>query len=150
MSLKLILVLIIVVTLIVVMPLFQRDDASYIEFTSASIKFDGTDAIITIHYELAPTARAYVLAFGTGSIESSIENISSSFKNCNITRIKPEYAEILVKNASTESKGYYLHHSIELPTKFRVLEVYTPDQRNPRSYYNVNTTPNIFYQDKRS
>jgi len=150
MNLKLILVLILVVTLIVVMPLFQRDDASYIEFTSASIKFNGTDATITIHYGLAPTARAYILAFGTGSLESNIENISSSFKDCNITRIKPEYAEILVKNASTESKGYYLHHSIELPTRFRVLEVYTPDQRSPRNYYNVNATPNIFYQDKRS
>ncbi|RLG26525.1 hypothetical protein DRN85_02800 [Methanosarcinales archaeon] len=146
MNLKLILVLILMVALVLSTPLFQRDDASYIEFTSASIRFNGTDATITIHYDLAPTVKAYIFAFGTGSIESNIENISSSFEDYKIVRIKPEYAEILVKNASIESKGYYLHHEIELPTRFRVLEVYTPEKSSPRNYYNMNTTPNIFYQ----
>ncbi|MHC1571460.1 MAG: hypothetical protein ACXQTM_06250 [Methanosarcinales archaeon] len=146
MSLRLALALVLLVTVIVLVPFFQRDDSSYIEFTSASIRFNGTDATITIHYELAPMARAYILAFGTRSLESNIENISSSFEDCRIISIKPEYAEILVKNTSTESRGYYLHHSIALPLRFRVLEVYTPDQRSPRVYYNVNATPNIFYK----
>ena len=127
------------------MPLFQTEQTTYIDVNEASIRFNGSDATITLYYELTPAARAYIFAFGTSSLEPKIQGMFSNFKDTQVLNIRPEHAEILIRNVSKPNENYYLHHSIELPLTFRVLKVYTPDSRESRDYYYVNSTPDIFY-----
>ncbi|NMG82628.1 MAG: hypothetical protein GIS02_00270 [Methanosarcinales archaeon] len=127
------------------MPLFQTEQTTYIDINEASIRFNGSDATIMLYYKLTPAARAYIFSFGTSSLEPNIQGMFSNFKDTQVLNIRPEHAEILIRNVSKSNENYYLHHSIELPLTFRVLKVYTPNSRESRDYYYVNSTPDIFY-----
>jgi hypothetical protein len=142
---KIILLLIPVMILIFLMPLFQTEQTTYIDFSKASIQFNGTDAVFTLYYDLTPAARAYILAFGTSNLEPRIREVFTNFEDIEIISIKPEVSRIKVRNISTSTENYYLHHAVELSTTIGVLKVYTPNSRQPREYYNINATPNIFY-----
>jgi hypothetical protein len=131
--------------LIFVMPLFQTEQTTYIEFKDASVYFRDSDALFVLHYELTPAARAYILAFGTVSLEPKILRVFASFDDVEVISIKPEVSKVLVRNLSKPSENYYLHHSVQLPLTLETLEVYTPNSPIPRRYHNVNSTPNIFY-----
>lgn len=133
--------------LIFIFPLFQTEQATYIDFKRAVLRFNDTDAVFTLYYDLTPAARAYVLAFGTHNLEPRIREVFTGFdeENIEIISIKPESAQVLVKNISKPSDNYYLHRGVHLSTTFDVLDVYTPNSPRPREYYFTNTTPNIFY-----
>ncbi|AKB85540.1 hypothetical protein MCMEM_1487 [Methanococcoides methylutens MM1] len=113
-------------------------------FDSMVMRFDGTDAYVTVTYDLDTFARMYVLAFGTRHLESSFETIFSEYEEAKVIEIGYDTAIINLEDVSRSSGNYYLHDSRDLSTDIDSLRVIYPGGTS-KTLTSVTETPNIFY-----
>ncbi len=116
-----------------------------LDITSLTINFDKTDAVFTVNYDLGKLPKLYILLLGSKSLESKIKSVFSDF-DYNITKLDENKAILNVKNVSRLEKGFYLHDSRKFGTNINLVLINTPDSSRTREYYNLNSTPNIFYR----
>ncbi|WP_445474487.1 hypothetical protein ACT9XH_08900 [Methanococcoides methylutens] len=121
-----------------------EEDTDFMHFDRMVMRFDETDAYVTVTYELDTFARMYVLAFGTRHLESSFENIFSEYDEAEIEEIGYDSAAIALKNVSRSSDSYYLHDGRDLGTSIHSLQIIYPGGAS-KTLTDVTETPNIFY-----
>ncbi|MGM0772005.1 MAG: hypothetical protein ACQESU_10455 [Halobacteriota archaeon] len=140
------LVLLLVLSSASVTALAQENDENtdFMHFDRMVMRFEETDAYVTINYDLDTFARMYVLAFGTRHLESSFEDIFSEYEEAEIIEIGYNNAAIRLKNVSRSSGNYYLHDSQGLGTNIKSLQVIYPGGAS-KTLTSVTGTPNIFY-----
>lgn len=134
---------ILLVLLALTMPLASAD---CIHVTRTTMQFQGADAVFTLDYDLKFLAKVYVWALGSAKVVPEIEARFISFDNVTIEKLNYEEAVVIVKNVSYYDDGYYFHNSHDFGMTIEKLVVDTPDG-SPRTYWNTNRTPNIFYED---
>lgn len=122
-----------------------EEDIDFMHFDNMVMRFEGTDAYVTVTYDLDTFARMYVLAFGTRHLESSFETIFSEYEEAEIMEIGYNTATINLKNVSRLSGIYYLHDSRHLGTYIDSLQVIDPDGAS-KTYTSVTETPDAFYK----
>ena len=123
------------------------DNTDFMHFDRMVIRFEGTDAYVTVTYDLDTFARMYVLAFGTRHLESPLENIFSEYEEADAIEIGYDTAVIDLKNVSRLSASYYLHDGRDLGTHIDSLDVIYPDG-TAKTLTSVTRTQNIFYMKK--
>src|SRR5665811_470305 len=115
---------------------------SPIDITTLVVKFDKTDAQITVNYDLGTMPKMYIMLLGGKSIEPRIKDVFSSF---NYTDIKMDQEKTIlhVKNVSRYEKNlnYYLHDSIKFGATIKNIIVYIPGDPRPSEYIGLNSTP---------
>lgn len=118
-----------------------------IDINSIVVKFDKTDAIFTINYDIGTIPRMYILLLGGKSIEPRINDVFSNF-DYTIIKMDQEKTILSVKNISRYEKNlnYYLHDSVKLGTVIKKMTVYIPGDARPSEYFGVNATPSKFYR----
>lgn len=112
---------------------------------SLIIKFERTDAVFTVNYELGKLSKIYILLFGSRSLEPRIKTVFLNF-DYEIMHMDEDKAVLSVKNISRLDKGYYLHDSRELGACVNRMIIYTPDSPRAIEFLNLNSTPNIYYR----
>ncbi|MEL4305291.1 hypothetical protein [Methanococcoides sp. LMO-2] len=123
----------------------ESDEATdFMHFDSMVMRFDGTDAYVTVTYDLDTFGRMYVLAFGTRHLESSFETIFSEYEEAEVIEIGYDTAIITLKDVSRSSGNYYLHDGRDLSTDIDSLKVIYPGGTS-KTLTSVTETPNIFY-----
>jgi hypothetical protein len=115
------------------------------DITSLTIKFDKTDAIFTVEYDISGLPKAFILFLGSKSLEPRIKSVFSEF-DYDIIKMDADKSVLRVRNISRLDKGYYLHDAKKLGEYIDTLYIYTPDSPRPREYYNINTTQYTFYR----
>jgi hypothetical protein len=146
MKLKTLTLLLVFLSGISILPALAEPERNYMEVTSVTMRFEGENATLTIDYNLNPVAKLYVLLFGSRYIEPKIKEIFIGFEESEIIKIDQNRAVVLAKNVSRLDKGYYLHSSHSFGAGINILYIFTPDSPRSREYYNVNSTPYIFYK----
>ncbi len=121
-----------------------EEENDFMHFDRMVMRFDETNAYVTVTYDLDMFARVYVLAFGTRHLESSFENIFSEYEEAEIEEIGYDTAVITLKDVSRSSESYYLHDGQELGTSIHSLQVIYPGGTS-KTLTDVTKTPNIFY-----
>lgn len=121
-----------------------EEETDFMHFDSMVMRFNETDADVTVTYKLDTFARMYVLAFGTRHLESSFENIFSEYENAEIKEIGYDSAVISLKDVSMPSDSYYLHDGRDLRTNIQSLQIIYPTGAS-KTLSDVTETPNIFY-----
>jgi len=115
------------------------------DITSLTIRFDKTDAIFTIDYDIGGLPKMFILLLGSKSLEPKIESVFSEF-DYDIIKMDPDKSVLHVRNISRLDKGYYLHDTRKFGEYIDTVYIYTPDSPRPREYYNINTTQYTFYR----
>ena len=137
------LISILLVLLALTMPLASAD---CVHVTQTTMQFQGADAIFTLKYNLDFLAKVYIWALGSANVVPEIEARFTSFDNVTIEKLDYNEAVVIAKNVSYYNDGYYFHNSHDFGMTIEKLVVDTPDG-SPRTYWNINKTPNIFYED---
>lgn len=140
---KTILTLLIIFTLITAITDGDRDRE--LRITSLNIQFDKTDAIFTINYDFDKLSRAYLLIFGSKTLEPKVKSVFPNF-DYEIIKIDPDRAILRIKNISRFKDGYYLHDSHKFGEIIDIAYISDPSSTKIREYYNINATPNYFYR----
>jgi hypothetical protein len=126
--------------------LTYAEEKHYLDIDFLKINFDKNDATFTVNYSLDKITRVYELLFGSKNLEPKIYDTFSNF-NYSIIKMDEEHAVLRVTNISRFDKGYYLHDPrVKFGEIIRKLYIYFPDDPVPRDYYNVNSTPIVFYR----
>lgn len=122
-------------------------DRRSLDITSLTINFDKTDATFTVNYEFGRLSKLYILLLGSKSIEPKIKSVFSSF-DYEIIKMDQDKTILRVKNISRldNDKRYYLHDSVWFGETIRTIYIFTPDSGRSREYFNLNSTPDIFYR----
>lgn len=123
----------------------MEEETDFMHFDRMVMRFEETDAYVTVTYDLNMFARIYVLAFGTRHLESSFEDIFSEYDEAQIEEIGYDNAVITLKDVSRLSDSYYLHDSRDLGTDIHVLQIIYPGGTT-KTLTDVTKTPNIFYE----
>jgi hypothetical protein len=116
----------------------------YFEVNDITMTLTGGDALFELNYTLDSFAKLYVLALGAGYIEPDIESFLKSYGDVKTIRADPDSAALLVKGAGKNSSGYYLFDSRPLGGRVAKFTVVYPGGLS-RTFYNVTSTPNVFY-----
>ncbi|MBN2110234.1 MAG: hypothetical protein JW705_03995 [Methanosarcinaceae archaeon] len=119
-------------------------EGQYIHFTGMTVDFDGTDAKVTLYYELDMFSRVYVLLLGSCNLEPALETVLFDFEDTEVLEIGSSHAVIYVKDISRQNSEYYLHDSHELGVTVDVLTLIYPDGSSRRVPY-ASSTPYTFY-----
>ena len=120
---------------------------SPIDITTLVVKFDKTDAQITVNYDLGTMPKMYIMLLGGKSIEPRIKDVFSSF-NYTVIKMDQEKTILHVKNVSRYEKNlnYYLHDSIKVGATINNMIIYIPGDPRPSVYIGLNATPSKFYR----
>ncbi len=116
----------------------------YFEVNDITMTLTGGDALFELNYTLDSFAKLYVLALGAGYIEPDLESFLKSYGDAKTIRADPYSAVLLVKGAGKNNSGYYLFDSRPLGGRVAKFTVVYPGGLS-RTFYNVNSTPNVFY-----
>jgi len=118
-----------------------------IDITTLVVKFDKTDAQITVNYDLGTMPKMYIMLLGGKSIEPRIKDVFSSF-NYTVIKMDQEKTILHVKNVSRYEKNlnYYLHDSIKFGATINNMIIYIPGDPRPSEYIGLNATPSKFYR----
>jgi hypothetical protein len=116
----------------------------YFEVNDITMTLTGGDALFELNYTLDSFAKLYVLALGAGYIEPDLESFLKSYGDAKTIRADPYSAVLLVKGAGKNTSGYYLFDSRSLGGRVAKFTVVYPGGLS-RTFYNVNSTPNVFY-----
>jgi hypothetical protein len=119
-----------------------------IDITSLNIKFDKTDALFTVNYDIGTMPRMYIMLLGGKSIEPGIKDIFSNF-DYTVIKMDQEKTILHVKNVSRYEKNlnYYLHDSVKFGATIKNMIIYIPGEQRPAEYIGLNATPSKFYRD---
>ena len=116
----------------------------YFEVNDITMTLTGGNALFELNYTLDSFAKLYVLALGAGYIEPDIVSFFKSYVDVKTVRADPNSAALLVKDAGKNSSGFYLFDSRALGGRVAKFTVVYPGGLS-RTFYNVNSTPNVFY-----
>lgn len=122
------------------------DGEEYIQFNQVSMRFQGTDAVVSMSYSLDIFSSMYVFLLGTHNLESSIESFFFDFGNVEVLEIGKDHAVIFIDNVSRENDGFYLHDSHELGGVVNDFIMIYPDG-STRSITDASSTPDTFYSE---
>ena len=145
---NLILILIIVFAIASSLPPTEGTQGSRpIDITSLIVKFDRTDALFTVYYDIGTMPKMYIMLLGGKSIEPRIKDVFSNF-DYTIIKMDQEKTILHVKNVSRYEKNlnYYLHDSIKFGNIINNMIVYIPGDLRPAEYIGLNATPSKFYR----
>ncbi len=118
-----------------------------IEITSLIIKFDKTDALFTVNYDIGTMPKMYILLLGGKNIEPRIKDVFSNF-DYTVMKMDQEKTILQVKNVSRYEKNlnYYLHESVKFGATIKNMIIYIPGDPRPAEYSGLNATPSKFYR----
>ncbi|TGC11513.1 hypothetical protein [Methanolobus halotolerans] len=119
-------------------------EGQYIHFKQMSVEFDGTDAEVTVYYDLNMFSRLYVLLLGSYNLESTLENVFFDFEDVSVMEIGNNRAVLYVEDISRQNSEYYLHDSHDLGATVDVLTMIYPDGSSRSVPYAI-STPYTFY-----
>jgi hypothetical protein len=145
---NLILILITVILIASSLPPTDGTPASRpFDITSLNIKFDKTDALFTVYYDIGTMPKMYIMLLGGRSIEPRIKEVFSNF-DYTIIKMDQEKTILQVKNISRYEKNlnYYLHDSIKFGATIKNMIIYIPGDPRPAEYNGLNSTPSKFYR----
>jgi hypothetical protein len=117
-----------------------------IDITSLIVKFDKTDALFTVNYDIGTIPKMYILLLGGRSIEPRIKDVFSNF-DYTVIKIDQEKTILHVKNVSRFEKNYYLHDSVKFGATIKNIIIYIPGDPRPSEYIGLNATPSKFYRE---
>ncbi|GEM_PF-847006 len=124
----------------------DSNDDHYIHFNEMIINFEGTDATVSISYDLNAFSRVYVLLLGSHNLNPTLENVLFEFEEVKVGRIGRSEATVYVKNISRQNEEYFLHDSHSLGAKVDTLTMFYPDGSS-RTVPDAIATPDTFYSD---
>lgn len=119
-------------------------EGQYIHLTQMNIKFEGTDAEVTFHYDLDMFSRVYVFLLGSYNLQPTIENVLFDFEHVEVREIGRNHAVVHVTNISRQNSEYYLHDSRALGARVDMLTLQYPDGSS-RNVPGATATPYTFY-----
>lgn len=119
-------------------------EGQYIHFKEMTVEFEGTDAEVTLYYDLDMFSRAYVLLLGSYNLQPTLENVLFDFEEVEVREIGNNHAVLYVKGISRQNSEYYLHDSHNLGATVDVLTLIYPDGSSRRMPY-ATSTPYTFY-----
>jgi hypothetical protein len=122
----------------------DSSDDHYVHFTKMTIDFEGTDAMVTMSYDLNTFSRLYVLLLGSHNLNPTLEETLFDFDDIKVLRIGRNQASVYVENISRQNEEYFLHDSHLLGAKVDVLTMVYPDG-STRSVPGATSTPDTFY-----
>jgi hypothetical protein len=122
-----------------------KTETQSLQITSLTIKFDRTEAIFTVNYDIGELARLYILLLGSKSLEQKLNSVFSNF-DYEIIKMDQDKAILRVKNVSRLDKDYYLHDSRKFGETINTVYFYTPDSLKATEYSMINSTPPFFYR----
>lgn len=142
---KLVLILLILILFISVPILSDGRGSKKLEINSLHIKFDKTDAIFIVKYDIGELPRMYLKLLGSKSLVPRIESIFPNF-DYKIVKMDHNGAILEVKNMSRLDGDYYLHDSRKFGETIRIVRISDPSTTMIREFHNINATPNYFYR----
>ena len=120
------------------------NEGQYIHFKEMAVDFNGTDAEVTLYYDLDMFSRVYVLLLGSYNLQPTLENVLFDFEEVEVVKIGNNHAVLYVKGISRQNSEYYLHDSHDLGATVDVLTLIYPDGSS-RSVPYATSTPYTFY-----
>ncbi|KXS42111.1 MAG: hypothetical protein AWU59_1789 [Methanolobus sp. T82-4] len=123
------------------------NDGQYIHFREMSVEFAGTDAEVTLYYDLDVFSRVYVLLLGSYNLEPTLENVLFDFEDVEVVEIGNNRAVLYVEDISRQNSEFYLHDSRNLGATVDVLTLVYPDGSSRRVPY-ATSTPYTFYSNE--
>ncbi|WP_370571720.1 hypothetical protein [Methanomethylovorans sp.] len=120
------------------------EDPQYIHYEQMTMRFSGTDATVTISFELDTFVQAYTLLMGSHNLDGDIRNMFYEFDEVTVSEIGKDYAILRIGNVSLLSDGYYLHDSRNLGSDVDLLTLVYPSGAS-KQISNAKATSNIFY-----
>jgi hypothetical protein len=120
------------------------EDPQYIYYKHMTMKFSGTDATVTLSFELDTFVQVYTLLMGSHNLDGDIRNMFYEFDDVTVSEIGKDYAILRIGNVSRLSDGYYLHDSRNLGSSVDLLTMVYPSGAS-KQIANAKTTSNIFY-----
>ncbi|WP_340817798.1 hypothetical protein [Methanolobus sp. WCC4] len=118
----------------------------YMVVDQVNMRFQGTDAVITMSYGLDMFSSMYVFLMGAHNLETAIDDFFFEFGDVEIVEIGNGRAVIFATNVSRENDEFYLHDSHELGSNVRLITLVYPDG-SIRTVLNSNATPDTFYSE---
>jgi hypothetical protein len=143
--------ILILIAIFVIASLFPSTEgtpgSSPIEITSLVVKFDRTDALFTINYDIGTMPKIYIMLLGGKSIGPRIKDVFSNF-DYTVIKMDQEKTILYVKNVSRYEKNlnYYLHDSVKFGATINTMIIYIPGDPRSAEYIGLNTTPPKFYR----
>jgi hypothetical protein len=116
----------------------------YIHFTQFTMRFQGTDVVITVSYDMDMFSSMYISLLGTHNLEPEIDNLFSDFSGFEVIEIGRNNAVIFVKDVSRQNDEFYLYDSHVLNGTVDVLTMVRPDG-STLNFIDANSTEDIFY-----
>ncbi|WP_292466477.1 hypothetical protein [Methanolobus sp.] len=116
----------------------------YIKVNHVSMRFQGTDAVISVSYGLDMFSGMYVFLLGAHNLEPAIDDLFFDFGDIEVIELRNDQAVILVNNVSRQNDEFYLHDSHKLGTTVKVLTLVYPDG-STRTISGASATPDTFY-----
>lgn len=120
------------------------EESPYIHYKQMTMKFNGTDATVTLYFSLDRFAQAYTLLMGSHNLEGEIRKMFFEFNEVTVSQIGKDYATLRIDNVSQLSDGYYLHNSKVLGSSVDMLTMVYPSGAS-KLISNAKQTSNIFY-----
>jgi len=121
------------------------EDYQYLHVNQMQVRFDRTDAVVTVSYDLDFFSEIYVFILGSRNLEPTLKQVFSDFEDVAVVEIGRQHAVFTLRNVSRDSGDYYLHDSHELGTSVDLLKLEYPDGTS-KDIAHANATPNTFYK----
>jgi len=125
---------------------WMEPSRGYIEVREVTVRFNGTDATFNVNYHLSGAAKLYTLFLGSKTLEPAVKNFFSDFPEVELLKMDSREAVVLTRNVTRLEGRFYLHDSRNFSQQVNRLIVYRPDSPRPTEHFNVNATPNTFWQ----
>ncbi|MDK2825119.1 MAG: hypothetical protein PWQ63_172 [Methanolobus sp.] len=123
---------------------FISNGEEYIHFKQVTMRFQGTNAVISSSYGLDMFSSMYISLLGAHNLEPSIDTFFSDFGDIEVVEIGRDHAVIFAKNVSRKNDAFYLHDSHALNGTVDVLTMVYPDG-STKTIADANSTPDTFY-----
>ncbi|WP_407347381.1 hypothetical protein V7O61_09815 [Methanolobus sp. WCC1] len=116
----------------------------YLHFNQFSMRFQGTDVVITVSYDMDMFSSIYISLLGTHNLEPAIENLFYDFENFEVLEIGRNNAVVFVKDVSRKNDEYYLYDAHDLNGTVDMLTMVFPDGSS-QSFMDASSTEPTFY-----
>ena len=116
----------------------------FIHFDQVTMRFQGTDAVISLSYDLDMFSGIYVSLLGAHNLEPSIDKLLFDFGDFEVLEIGRKNAIIFTKNVSRKNDEFYLYDSHDLNGTVDVLIMVRPDG-STQSFMDASSTEATFY-----
>ncbi|WP_407356751.1 hypothetical protein [Methanolobus sp. WCC5] len=122
------------------------NEGEYLQFNQVSVRFQGTDAVISVSYSLDMFSSMYVLLLGAHNLEPALDTFFLDFGEVEVLELGKDNAVVFARDVSRINDAYYLHDSHALGSNVKVLTLIYPDG-STRSISGASSTPDTFYSE---